>query len=170
MPLSAPAAAVKKPSSEGFFMLALFPFMKLSSADHGYSCLIRILRTYLRRLNSPSHRLTENCIMNKFLLTLALIAPLANAAEIVGTTEDNRAGEVFGSGVGVLLGGAAGGPIGALVGAGIGYFGGQKTQQGLGQTGTAYLVQDDQGQIREVRRNRLPTQLRAEVAQLDSRH
>lgn len=108
--------------------------------------------------------------MNKFLLALALIAPLANAAEIVGTTEDNRAGEVFGSGVGVLLGGAAGGPIGALVGAGIGYFGGQKTQQGLGQTGTAYLVQDEQGQIREVRRNRLPTQLRAEVAQLDSRH
>ncbi len=108
--------------------------------------------------------------MNKFLLTLALIAPLASAAEIVGTTEDNRAGEVFGSGVGVLLGGAAGGPIGALVGAGIGYWGGQKTQQGLGQTGTAYLVQDDQGQIREVRRNRLPTQLRAEVAQLGSRH
>ena len=46
--------------------------MKLSSADHGYSCSISILRTYLRRLNSPSHRLTENCTMNKFLLALAL--------------------------------------------------------------------------------------------------
>lgn len=108
--------------------------------------------------------------MNKFLLALTLIAPLANAAEIVGTTEDNSAGEVFGSGVGVLIGGVAGGPIGALVGAGIGYWSGEKTQQGLGQSGTAYLVEDEQGQTREVRRNRLPAALRAEVAQLDSQH
>lgn len=108
--------------------------------------------------------------MNKLLLTLTLIAPLTNAAEIVGTTQDNRAGEVFGSGVGVLLGGAAGGPIGALIGAGIGYMSGEKVQQGLGQSGTAYLVEDEQGQIREVRRNRLPKALRAEVAQLGSEH
>lgn len=108
--------------------------------------------------------------MNKFLLALALIAPLANAAEIVGTTDDNRAGEVFGSGVGVLLGGAAGGPVGALLGAGIGYWGGQKTQQGLGQTGTAYLVKDEQGQVRTLRRNRLPVDLRAEVTQRGSQH
>lgn len=101
--------------------------------------------------------------MNKTLLVLALITPLANAAEIVGTTEENRVGEVFGSGVGVLLGGAAGGPIGALIGAGVGYLGGQQTQQALGQTGTAYLVKDEEGYIREVRRNRLPVQLREEV-------
>jgi outer membrane lipoprotein SlyB len=108
--------------------------------------------------------------MNKFLLALALIAPLANAAEIVGTTEDNRAGEVFGSGVGVLLGGAAGGPVGALIGAGIGYMSGEKVQQGLGQSGTAYLVEDEQGHIREVRRNRLPKAFRTEVSQLGSLH
>lgn len=108
--------------------------------------------------------------MNKFLLALALIAPLANAAEIVGTTEDNRAGEVFGSGVGVLLGGLAGGPLGALVGAGLGYWSGEKVQQGLGQSGTAFLVEDEQGRIRELRRNGLPTALQAEVAQLGNRH
>lgn len=108
--------------------------------------------------------------MNKFLLALALIAPLANAAEIVGTTEDNRAGEVFGSGFGVLLGGVAGGPVGALVGAGIGYFGGEKVQQGLGQSGTAYLVEDEQEEVRTLRRNRLPAELRAEVAQRSSQH
>lgn len=108
--------------------------------------------------------------MKNILLALALLSPLANAAEIVGTTEENRAGEVFGSGVGVLLGGAAAGPIGALVGAGIGYLGGAKVQQGVGQSGTAYLVEEDDGRIHELRRNRLPTQLRAQVAQVESRH
>lgn len=107
--------------------------------------------------------------MNKFLLVLALLAPLANAAEIVGTTEDNRAGEVFGSGAGVLLGGVAGGPLGALVGAGIGYWSGERVQQSIGQSGTAYLV-EDQGQVRAVRRNRLPAELRAEVALRGKQH
>lgn len=108
--------------------------------------------------------------MKKFLISLVLLAPLANASEIVGTTEENRAGEVFGSGVGVLLGGAAGGPTGALIGAGIGYLGGEKVQQGIGQSGTAYLVEDEDGRVQELRRNRLPSDLREQVAQAESRH
>ncbi len=102
--------------------------------------------------------------MNKLLLTLALLAPLANAAEIVGTTEENRAGEVFGSGIGVLLGGVAGGPVGALIGAGVGYFSGGEVQQGIGESGTAYLVKNEDGTISELRRNRLPDDLRKDVA------
>lgn len=108
--------------------------------------------------------------MKKFLISLVLLAPLANAGEIVGTTEENRAGEVFGSGVGVLLGGAAGGPLGALIGAGIGYLGGEKVQQGIGQSGTAYLVKDEDGRVQELRRNRLPADLREQIAQAESRH
>ncbi|HLD67310.1 MAG TPA: hypothetical protein VJA19_14825 [Pseudomonas sp.] len=108
--------------------------------------------------------------MKKFLLSLALLAPLANASEILGTTEENRVGEVFGSGVGVLLGGAAGGPIGALLGAGIGYLGGEKIQQGIGQSGTAYLVEDEDGRIHALRRNRLAPEQRAEVARLEPQH
>lgn len=108
--------------------------------------------------------------MKNILLVLALLSPLANAAEIVGTTEENRAGEVFGSGVGVLLGGAAGGPVGALVGAGIGYLGGAKVQQGIGQSGTAYLVEEDDGRIHELRRNRLPNDLREQLAHRENQH
>ncbi|MFG0382252.1 hypothetical protein ACF8C6_15030 [Pseudomonas sp. zbq_18] len=103
--------------------------------------------------------------MKQILLILALLSPLAQAAEIVGTTEENRVGQVFGSGVGVLLGGAAGGPIGALAGTGIGYWSGEKVQQGLGQSGTAYLIEDASGQVREVRRHRLDVELRTRGAQ-----
>lgn len=104
--------------------------------------------------------------MKRILLTLALLTPLAQAAEIVGTTEENRAGQVFGSGIGVLLGGAAGGPIGALVGAGIGYFGGEQVQRGTGQSGTAYLVEEQDGTLHALRRNRLPADLRQQLAAL----
>ena len=96
--------------------------------------------------------------MNKLLLTLALLAPLANAAEIVGTTEENRAGEVFGSGIGVLLGGVAG------------YFSGGEVQQGIGESGTAYLVKNEDGTISELRRNRLPDELRGNVANVTAQN
>lgn len=106
--------------------------------------------------------------MNKLLLTLVLLAPLANAAEIVDSTEENRVGQTFGSGTGVLLGGAAGGPIGALVGAAIGYFSGEQIQHGSGQSGRAFLVRNDDGSLTEVRPNRLPQELQDDAARLSA--
>lgn len=106
--------------------------------------------------------------MRKLLISLALLAPLANAAEIVGSTEENRVGQTFGSGAGVLLGGAAGGPIGALVGAAIGYFSGEQIQQGSGQSGQAYLIKNDDGSISEVRPSRLPLELQDDAARLSA--
>ena len=106
--------------------------------------------------------------MRKLLISLALLAPLANAAEIVGSTEENRVGQTFGSGAGVLLGGAAGGPIGALVGAAIGYFSGEQIQHGSGQSGRAFLVKNDDGSLSEVRPNRLPVELQNDAARLSA--
>ena len=132
------------------------------------------MHTYFATLTPSATQPRSNTLgdskMNKLLLTLALLAPLANAAEIVGTTEENRAGEVFGSGIGVLLGGVAGGPVGALIGAGVGYFSGGEVQQGIGESGTAYLVKNEDGTISELRRNRLPDELRGNVANVTAQN
>lgn len=101
--------------------------------------------------------------MKQLLLTLVLIAPMANAAEIIDTRPDNRVGEVFGSGVGVLLGGAAGGPLGAIAGAAIGYFSGGGVQHVIGQTGVAYKVKRNDGTVSTMRYNRLPAELQNSV-------
>lgn len=111
----------------------------------------------------------ETVDMKRLLILLVVISPFVNAAEIVGTTQDNSIGEAFGSGVGVLVGGAAGGPVGALIGAGIGYLGGEKIQQGLGKSETAYLVAEG-GSISKKRRNRLPPELIAMANRRESQH
>ena len=89
------------------------------------------------------------------IVILGLIAGLSAqsvlADEVVAATPDNTGGYVFGSGIGVLLGGAAGGPIGALLGAGLGAFAGAEVQQQSNLSGQAYRVKDADGSEQVVR-------------------
>ncbi len=93
--------------------------------------------------------------MNRFALlafTTGLLAVQSiQAAQVVAEQEENSVGTGFGGLTGLMVGAAAGGPIGAVVGAAVGGWSGAQVQSASGNTGTAYIVRDDEGEERWVR-------------------
>lgn len=93
--------------------------------------------------------------MSRFALlafTTGLLAMQSvQAAEVVAEKEENSVGTGFGGLTGLMVGAAAGGPIGAVVGAVVGGWSGAQVQSASGNTGTAYMVRDDEGEERWIR-------------------
>lgn len=80
-----------------------------------------------------------------------LLAPIAQAAEVIGHSDDNTGGQVTGGFTLFLLGGAAGGPLGAIAGGLLGAWAGGETQQQAGLSGDRYTVRTEQGETRSFR-------------------
>lgn len=80
-----------------------------------------------------------------------LITPVAQAAEVIGHSDDNTGGQVTGGFTLFLIGGAAGGPLGAIAGGVLGAWAGGETQQQAGLSGDRYTVTTDQGETRSFR-------------------
>jgi len=80
-----------------------------------------------------------------------LLTSAAQAAEVIGHSDDNTGGQVTGGFTLFLLGGAAGGPAGAIVGGLVGAWSGGETQQQAGLSGNRYSVRTEQGEIRSFR-------------------
>lgn len=85
------------------------------------------------------------------LTTGLLAAQSLQAAEVLAEQEENSVGAGFGGLTGLMVGAAAGGPVGAVVGAAVGGWSGAQVQRASGNTGTAYIVRDDEGEERWVR-------------------
>ncbi|MDD0844123.1 hypothetical protein [Pseudomonas sp. Gutcm_11s] len=93
--------------------------------------------------------------MNRLALlafTTGLLAVQSiQAAQVVAEKKENSVGTGFGGLTGLMVGAAAGGPIGAVVGAAVGGWSGAQVQSASGNTGTAYIVRDDEGEERWIR-------------------
>ena len=93
--------------------------------------------------------------MNRFALLAfsvgLLVVQSVQAAEVVAEQEENSVGTGFGGLTGLMVGAAAGGPVGAVVGAAVGGWSGAQVQRASGQTGTAYVVRDEEGEERWIR-------------------
>lgn len=80
-----------------------------------------------------------------------LITPVAQAAEVIGHSDDNTGGQVTGGFTLFLIGGAAGGPLGAIAGGLMGAWAGGGTQQQVGLSGDRYTVRTEQGETHSFR-------------------
>ncbi len=89
-------------------------------------------------------------IATAFFLVL-LGAPLVQGAEVVAQRPDNLSGQMIGGWSAVLLGGVLGGPAGALAGGVAGAWLGGELQQATGNSGNAYLIKTDAGEIKRYR-------------------
>lgn len=87
--------------------------------------------------------------MTRFALLAFSVGLLAvqsvQAAQVVAEQEENSVGTGFGGLTGLMVGAAAGGPVGAVIGVAVGGWSGAQVQRASGQTGTAYIVRDDEG-------------------------
>lgn len=79
-------------------------------------------------------------------LLALLVAPVSQAAEVIGHSDDNSGGQVSGGFSLLLIGGAAGGPLGAIAGGLLGAWAGGEAQQQAGLSGDRYAVRTEQGE------------------------
>lgn len=81
-----------------------------------------------------------------YLLTVAVAyTGLVNADVVVNEASDTTLGKGVGAWAGVLVGGAVGGPLGAVAAGLAGAWTGGQVQESSGLSGTAYLVERDDG-------------------------
>jgi len=84
-------------------------------------------------------------------LSLCLLYPAFTMADqVIREVPETTAGKGYGALTGMMAG-AAGGPLGALAGAGVCFFIGSSVQKVSGLSGTAYEIENSQGERSTVR-------------------
>lgn len=84
-------------------------------------------------------------------LSFCLLLPTFTMADqVIREVLETTAGKGYGALTGMMVG-ATGGPLGAIVGAGAGFLLGSSIQKASGLSGTAYEVENSQGERNTVR-------------------
>lgn len=80
-----------------------------------------------------------------------LLPTFSMADQVIREVRETTAGKGYGALTGMMVGAATGGPLGALAGAGAGFWLGSSVQKASGLSGTAYEVENSQGERNTVR-------------------
>lgn len=85
------------------------------------------------------------------LSVCAFVPALTLADQVIREVPETTAGKGYGALTGLMVGAAAGGPIGAIAGAGAGFWMGGTVQEASDLSGTAYEIENSQGERSIVR-------------------